>query len=232
MPLIAKRALGWITGSTTVSADCVGRMSSNVRAVYDGHMRLLPSAAVTLLILVVTVADAGRLTDPTRAFVEGYDPSGNDFLANVPERTVLLRIRADFDNDGVDDLALSDSSTWGNAGGQWLLFRGQPDGSYAYWGTLFFSPGAATVRPLAPGTAEMALYVRTGVSRGTLQMYRVTSAGISRVSEHSLDLERPADRERYDALPRSGRQLPVEYCKLLEYRQDAANCWRPGLGLR
>ena len=35
-----------------------------------------------------------RLADPTRAFVEGYDPSGNDFLANVPERTVLLRIRA------------------------------------------------------------------------------------------------------------------------------------------
>ena len=66
---------------------------------------------------VVVAAD--RLTDPTQAFVEGYDPSGNDFLANVPKRTVLLRIRADFDNDGVKDLALSDSSTWGNAGGQW-----------------------------------------------------------------------------------------------------------------
>ena len=43
--------------------------------------------------------------------MEGYDPSGNDFFANVPERTVLLRIRADLDNDGIEDLALSESST-------------------------------------------------------------------------------------------------------------------------
>jgi len=209
------------------------RLFLNVREDYDGRMRLLPGAvAVALLILVATVAAADRLTDPTRAFVEGYDPSGSDFLANVPERTVLLRIRADFDNDGVDDLALSDSSTWGNAGGQWLLFRRQPDGSYSYWGTLFFSPGAAAVRPRARGTAEVALYVRTGASRGTVQVYRVTSDGISRVSELSLDLERPADRERYDALLRSEPRLVVEHCKLLEYRRDAANCWKPGLGLR
>jgi hypothetical protein len=54
---------------------------------------------------------------------------------------MLLRIRGDFDGDGIDDLALSDSSTWGNAGGQWLFFRGQPDKSFVYWRTLFFSPG-------------------------------------------------------------------------------------------
>ncbi len=133
--------------------------------------------------------------------MEGYDPSGNDFLANVPERTVLLRIRADFDNDGVDDLALSDSSTWGNAGGQWLLFRGQRDGSYVYWGTLFFAPGAAALRPVGRGEAELALYVRMSVSRGVVHVYRLT-------------------------------RLPVEYCKLLEYRRAAAHCWHPGLGLR
>ena len=49
------------------------------------------------MVFVAGVAVAAdRLTDPTQAFVEDYDPSGNDFLANVPERTVLLRIRADF----------------------------------------------------------------------------------------------------------------------------------------
>ena len=78
-----------------------------------------------LLVLSIAMAVAGeRLADPTRAFVEGYDPSGNDFLANVPERTVLLRIRAD------------------------------------------------------------------------------------------------------------GHRLPVEHCKLLEYRRAAATCWQPGLRLR
>lgn len=191
------------------------------------------AGAAALFAISIAMAVAGeRLADPTRAFVEGFDPSGNDFLANVPERTVLLRIRADFDNDGVSDLALSDSSTWGNAGGQWLLFRGQPDQSYVYWGTLFFSPGAAVLRPQAPGTSELALYVRTSLSHGKIHVYRMTSDAISPVSELALDLERSSDRERYEALLRSGSRPPVEYCKLLEYRRAAATCWQPGLGLR
>ncbi len=196
-------------------------------------MRVLVGAGVAGFFVLgsMTVAEE-LLSDPTRAFVEGYDPSGNDFLANTPERTVLLRIRADFDNDGIEDLALSDSSTWGNAGGQWLLFRGQPDHRYMYWGTLLFSPGLATLRPLARGTSEMALYVRTSVSQGTLQVYRMTGAGVIRTSEVSLDLERHSDRERYDAVAGSEPKLPVEYCKLVEYRRDATHCWRPGLGLR
>jgi hypothetical protein len=181
----------------------------------------VPGAGVAAL-LVIGIATAGageRRADPTQAFVEGHDPSAKS-----------ARMRRS--NDGVDDLALSDSSTWGNAGGQWLLFRGQPDQSHVYWGTLFFSPGTAVLRPQAPGTAEMALYVRLSVSRGTVQVYRMTSAAISPISECSLDLERSSDRERYEALLRSGRRVPVEYCKLLEYRRAAATCWQPGLGLR
>jgi hypothetical protein len=197
-------------------------------------MRRLPGAGAVALLVCISgmAARADQLTDPIQAFVEGYDPSGNDFLANVPERTVLLRIRADFDNDGVDDLALSDSSTWGNAGGQWLLFRGQRDGSYVYWGTLFFAPGAAALRPVGRGEAELALYVRMSASRGVVHVYRLTSAEITRLSAVSVDLDRPRDRERHDVLLRPVRQLPVEYCKLLEYRRDAAHCWHPGLGLR
>jgi len=135
---------------------------------------------VALLLLAAVGVAAGdeRLADPTKAFVEGYDPSGNDFLANVPERTVLLRIRADLDGDGRPDLALSDSSTWGNAGGQWLLFRGQPDGAYVYWGTLFFAPGTAALR----AGGELLLYVRTSASRGALETYRLTAAAIARTA--------------------------------------------------
>src|SRR6266478_6649646 len=165
-------------------------------------MRRLPGAgAVALrLFLSAMVARADQLPDPIQAFVEGYDPSGNDFLANVPERTVLLRIRADFDNDGVDDLALSDSSTWGNAGGQWLLFRGQRGGNYVYWGTLFFAPGTAALR----AGGELVLYVRTSALRGALETYRLTTAGIARTATSAIDLEQPHDRARYEATLQSG----------------------------
>jgi hypothetical protein len=184
------------------------------------------------MLVAVAGAASERLADPTRAFVEGYDPSGNDFFANVPERTVLLRIRADLDNDGIADLALSESSTWGNAGGQWLLFRGQADGGYIYWGTLFFSPGAAAVRPLERGVSELTLFVRLSATRGNVQVYRATSQGISRVGERAVDLEQSSDHDRATALLPPTGTVPVEYCKLLEYRRDPATCWRPGLGLR
>ena len=185
-------------------------------------------AAPLVLAFVSVAAGADRLADPTQAFVGGYDPSGNDFLANVPERTVLLRVRADFDGDGLQDLALSDSSTWGNAGGQWLLFRGQPDGAYIYWGTLFFAPGSAALH----GRGELTVYARTSASRGTLATYRLTATGITQIATTSMDLEDPHDRERYEAMLKSGASPPVEFCKLLDYRRQPATCWQPGLGLR
>ena len=145
---------------------------------------------------------------------------------------MLLRMRADLDNDGIADLALSESSTWGNAGGQWLRFRGQAGGGYVYWGTLFFSPGAAAVRPLERGVSELTLSVRLSATRGSVQVYRATSQGISRVSERAVDLDQPRDHDRAHALRPPPSPLPVEYCKLLDFRRDPATCWRPGLGLR
>jgi len=191
-------------------------------------MRGARLAAAALLTATLATA-AERFADPIKAFVEGYDPSGNDFLSNVPERTVLLRIRTDLDGDGRPDLAVSDSSTWGNAGGQWLLFRGEPDGAYVYWGTVFFSPAVAASRPAA---RELTVYVRTSTSRGSLTTFRLDAGTIAPVAESSLDLERAADRARYEATFVPGGGVPVEYCKLLDYRRDPGGCWRPGLGLR
>jgi|GEM_PF-1869868 len=189
--------------------------------------KLAPLAALLLWAFVSLAAGAERLGDPTQAFVDGYDPSGNDFLANVPERTVLLRVRADLDGDGRRDLALSDSSTWGNAGGQWLLFRGQPDGAFIYWGTLFFAPSSAALR----AQGELIIYLRMSVSRGTLETYRLAADGIAKIATTAVDLEEPQGRQRYEAAFKSGNRLPVEFCKLIDYRSQPATCWRPGLGL-
>jgi hypothetical protein len=185
------------------------------------------AGALLLLLVAATAPAAERVTDPTREFVSGYDPSQNDFFANTPERTVVFRIGDDFDGDGVADLALSESSTWGNAGGQWLLFRGEPRGGYTYWGTLFFSPGAIA---LGPRAGELTAYVRVAASRGSLQVHRLAAQGISLVSDRQLDLERPVDRTAYEAALAAGRRPAVEHCKLLEYRRDPGGCWRPGLG--
>src|SRR5262249_23621688 len=182
-----------------------------------------------VLVVVAAVSSAAeRLSDPTRDFVEGYDPSQNDFFANTPERTVLLRIRDDLDGDGIADLALSESSTWGNAGGQWLLFHGEGAGGYVYWGALFFSSGSAAIGP-QPG--ELSAYVRMSASRGNFQIYRLRAGAITLTPERPLDLERPAGGSVYEAARAGGRRRAVEHCKLLEYRRDPTGCWRPGLGV-
>ncbi len=85
-----------------------------------------------------------------------------------------------------------------------MRFRGQADGRYAYWGTLFFSPGAAAVRPLERGVSELTLTVRMSATRGGVQIHRVTSQGISRVSERAVDLDQPRDPDRANALPADG----------------------------
>src|SRR5262249_61151681 len=149
------------------------------------------AAGLVLAVLVSAAPAAERLADPTRAFVEGYDPSQNDFFANTPERTVLLRIRDDLDGDGVADLALSESSTWGNAGGQWLLFHGERAGGYVYWGTLFFSSGSAAIGP-QPG--ELSAYVRTSASRGNFQIYRLQAGANTPTPGRPLDPGAPAGR--------------------------------------
>ncbi len=119
-----------------------------------------------------------------------------------------------------------------NAGGQWLLFRGQADGRYVYWGTLFFGLGSAAVRPLERGLSDITLNVCMSATRGSVQVYRATSQGIIRVSERAVDLDQASDHDRANVLAPPPSTLPVEYCKLLEYRRDPATCWRPGLGLR
>jgi len=156
-------------------------------------------ASVLLAFAAAGAPAAEHVADPTREFVDGYDPSQNDFFANTPERTVLLRIRDDLDGDGVADLALSESSTWGNAGGQWLLFRGEPGGRYVYWGTLFFSPGSAAIGP-RPG--ELTAYVRVGATRGSLRVHRLAAGGITLAGDRSLDLENPPIGQL--TTPRSG----------------------------
>ncbi len=189
-----------------------------------------PGVAAGLLAILTAAASpaAERFADPTREFVEGYDPSQSDFFANTPERTVLLRIRDDFDGDCVVDLALSESSTWGNAGGPWLLFRGDRAGGYVYWGALLFSPGSVAIGP-PPG--ELTAYVRVAASRGSLQVRRLAPGAITLEHDRPLDLERPADRATYETALGAGRRPAVEHCKVLAYRRNPVECWRPGLGL-
>ncbi len=89
--------------------------------------------------LVVLAAGAAlakgiRTRDPLRAFVRGTYERGNDYFIHGTEDTTLLRCVLTKATDGLDGVALSELSIWGNHGGPWDIFRRTGDG-FVYDGT-------------------------------------------------------------------------------------------------
>jgi hypothetical protein len=200
--------------------------------------RLGPARPIIGALLILAVLAPGpRVTagerpvaDPMDAFVNGYDPSGGDFFIHEPERTVLLRLRADFNNDGIADLAVSEGSIWGQAGGPWLIFLGDRRGTYTYVGALFFYPAALVIRPAERGTAEVTAFVRDSAVSGHVVVSRVSVAGITGVRDRALQDIDGADRDAYRAVF-GGTAIQAESCRLTEYRRDTVHCWRVGVRL-
>lgn len=187
--------------------------------------------AVAAVAACSIVAGAERpLADPVDAFVNGYDPSGGDFFVHAPERTVLLRLRTDFNNDGIVDLALSEGSIWGQAGGPWLIFLGDRGGRYTYVGELFFHPARLAIRPVGRGAADITAFVRDSAASGHLVVSRVASAGISPVRDQVLRDVAGADQDAYRAAF-STATVQAESCRLVDYRGDKLHCWRAGVRL-
>src|SRR5205809_5528418 len=84
------------------------------------------------------------------------------------------QIIADFNNDGLPDIAISDAAFWGNAGGGWTIYLRQKSGSYRRVGDVFFHGLAFAVRPIKPGVGKLIVYIRGGVLNGSLVEYSVS----------------------------------------------------------
>jgi len=156
------------------------------------------------------------MADPVRSFVGGFNPTDQDFFARSPQQTVLLRMRLDLDGDGRVDLALSESSVFGNGGGPWLLFRRLPRSGYRYLGEVFAAPGDLRIDRSGSGpvlSAGSALSAEiTHVVR-----YRLNGDTIVKVAEHDTSGVRSA-----------ARGADVERCRLPDYQRDAVHCWHTG----
>jgi len=89
-----------------------------------------PAKTAPLILLLLSVFATGlsggqtfRTSDPLKAFVHGDYPWGDDFFIHGNEDTTLFRCALVKERDGVDGLALSEVSIWGNHGGPWEIFR-------------------------------------------------------------------------------------------------------------
>jgi hypothetical protein len=80
-------------------------------------------------------AEAFRTRDPLKAFIEKEYPLGDDYFIHGANDTVVFRCLLEQKKDGLDGIALSEISIWGNRSGPWEIFREDLDGNFVYVAT-------------------------------------------------------------------------------------------------
>src|ERR1051325_2654898 len=89
---------------------------------------------VPLLLRSITQCEEFHTKDPLKAFVRGEYAWGDDYFIHGPKDTILFRCILNEKRDGVDGVALSEVSIWGNHGGPWEVFRKTANG-FVYTGS-------------------------------------------------------------------------------------------------
>jgi hypothetical protein len=74
------------------------------------------------------------IADPLEAFVYGKYALGEDYFISGNQNTYLFRCVLTKTQNGIDGVALSEISIWGNRGGPWEIFRSKKD-LFVYVGT-------------------------------------------------------------------------------------------------
>jgi len=101
------------------------------------RLNILPVGVCLLVMLFPNVAQGGeiRTNDPLKAFVNEKYALGDDYFIHGNRDTYIFRCVLSKKTDGIDGIALSEISIWGNHGGPWEIFRKTEEGDYVYTGT-------------------------------------------------------------------------------------------------
>jgi hypothetical protein len=120
---------------------------------------------------------------------------------------------------------VSEEGNWGNAAGEWLIFRALADGRYRYLGSEEMLPGNLALRR-ARGRLEPRVLQGDGACCVIISLFRVTPRGL--VKGTNQYLRSPADTRTVAAFFRDAAPLPpAEWCRLDAYRRDPRHCWHP-----
>ncbi len=182
----------------------------------------------------VNLFEDWSLSVRTNHFKEDYslekDPSMIP-LEKIPEEPWRSRERyrlvADFNNDGIDDVALSyDTSMFGNAGGQFFLYLGKGDGTYREIGSFFAHPLAINLKKTITGEGTVTTYARSNAGSGFIVEERITSVGIFMVNRKLIqpgDAGVPEDQKLYGDLFGNATRIKAE----ISETKDNVVMWKP-----
>ncbi|MBK1877905.1 hypothetical protein [Pelagicoccus mobilis] len=119
------------------------------------------------------------------------------------EEKVYSRIVADFNEDGIIDVAYSEPGLCGNAGCWWSIHKGRGNGFYEKEVlSAFFHPLAVNIS-MKEGKPVVTIYHRAGGGEGQLIEYEPNSNELTKISERTIypdDNGNAKDRLLYEEL--------------------------------
>ena len=86
--------------------------------------QIIATFIVYILFSTVVFGQHNRITNPINSFT-----SKIDFNPLVNQK--IYKLTYDFNNDGLQDIALSSSDNFGNAGGKWNFYLQNKGGSFS-----------------------------------------------------------------------------------------------------
>lgn len=121
------------------------------------------------------------------AIVLGGVANAEQDPSTVPSAFERYRFRADFNGDGIPDVALSsDRSQFGKSGGEFSIYLGTRNGRWRYIGSIDVHPLAVHLEKLRAGEGILTVYVRSSGAAGQLVRYSITARGVKELSSKQI----------------------------------------------
>lgn len=168
------------------------------------------------------------IDDPIRYFASPYADTTED---GKTIDNIMVRLVLDLDNDGLVDVALSDSYKWGNAGGYWEFFLQRDDHKYYHVGSVLLHPDAFRIEPVRRGVSRLLVYIRDGAGVGDLNEYEISADSVAFISTSRLYTGQgnPTGEKEYQRLFGYLRDNPLCECiTMYGYLKDSTLPWHPG----
>jgi hypothetical protein len=103
-------------------------------------MKIVPMVSLWLALFAASArGEEIAIAKPLEAFVYGKYDRGDDYFIRGNQNTFIFRCVLTQRQNGIDGIALSEISIWGNRGGPWEIFRKEKGGKFAYAGTRTLS---------------------------------------------------------------------------------------------
>jgi hypothetical protein len=134
-----------------------------------------------IIAILFAIAGTARSQEFTIGTIVDSDPS------TLPTGGQRFRFRADFNHDGVPDVAVSeDWREFGKMGGSFEIYLGTRPGKWRYVGAIAAHPLALHLEKRRHGEGILTVYLRSSGTAGELIRYSVSERGVKQVSSRVI----------------------------------------------